>query len=119
MLPAISSEGKILMEDTHKIVMAPNGNGAIFEAVNRNPEVKKVLSEVEYVQVIGVDNVLNKVLDPLYVGFAVDKNLQAAMKSCVKRDANEPVGVVVKRNGRYDIVEYSEISEQDSNAINE
>ena len=42
-LPAISPEGKILMEDTHKIVMAPNGNGALFDAVNRNPEVKKVI----------------------------------------------------------------------------
>ena len=60
-----------------------------------------------------MDNVLNRVLDPLYVGFAYKHNLQAAMKSCVKRDAKEPVGVVVKRckNGekKYDIIEYSEI----------
>ena len=39
------------------------------------------------------------------------------MKSCVKRDAKEPVGVVVKKGGKYDIVEYSEISEQDANAV--
>jgi UDP-N-acetylglucosamine/UDP-N-acetylgalactosamine diphosphorylase len=38
------------------------------------------------------------------------------MKSCVKRDAKEPVGVVLKRNGKYDIVEYSEISEADAAA---
>ena len=75
MLPAISPEGKILMEDSHKIVMAPNGNGALFDAVNRNDTVKALLSGVEYVQVIGVDNVLNKVLDPTFIGFAVDKNL--------------------------------------------
>jgi UDP-N-acetylglucosamine pyrophosphorylase len=31
------------------------------------------------------------------------------MKSCVKRDAKEPVGVVVKKNKKYDIVEYSEL----------
>ena len=61
---------------------------------------------------------LNKVLDPLYIGFTIDKDLQAAMKSCIKRDAREPVGVVVKRDGRYDIVEYSEISERDAYAIN-
>jgi hypothetical protein len=41
------------------------------------------------------------------------------MKSCVKRDAKEPVGVVVKRKNattgeaKYDIVEYSEISQED------
>ena len=70
-----------------------------------------------------MDNVLNRVLDPLYVGFAYKHNLQAAMKSCIKRDAKEPVGVVVKRckNGekKYDIIEYSEISEEDRNAIAE
>ena len=96
--------------------MAPNGNGALFDAVNRNPIVKEILQHVDYVQVIGVDNVLNKLLDPVYIGFAVHNNLQAAMKSCIKRDSKEPVGVVVKKDGKYDIIEYSEISEQDATA---
>jgi UDP-N-acetylglucosamine/UDP-N-acetylgalactosamine diphosphorylase len=96
--------------------MAPNGNGALFDAVSRNPEVRKVLESVDYVQVIGVDNVLNRLLDPHYIGFAVKNGLQAVMKSCVKRDATEPVGVVVKKvekdgSSKYDIVEYSEISQ--------
>ena len=44
------------------------------------------------------------------------------MKSCIKRDAREPVGVVVKKqtNGgefKYDIVEYSELSEEDMTAV--
>lgn len=106
------------MEEPHKIVMAPNGNGAFFDAINRNHRVKELLQDgIEYVQVIGVDNVLNKVLDPTYIGFAVKNNLQAAMKSCVKRDAKEPVGVVVKKDGKYDVVEYSELSEADANRL--
>ena len=45
------------------------------------------------------------------------------MKSCVKRDAKEPVGVVVKKRNsdgtsKYDIVEYSEISDADVHALN-
>lgn len=76
LLPAISGkEGKILMEEPHRLVMAPNGNGALFDAVNRNYEVKSILEEVDYVQVIGVDNVLNRLLDPLYIGFAVHHDL--------------------------------------------
>ena len=76
MLPAINGErGEILMEDRARLVMAPNGNGALFDAVNRNPMVKGILEGVEYVQVIGVDNVLNRILDPLYVGFAAHNKL--------------------------------------------
>lgn len=117
-LPAITADGKILMEEPHKIVMAPNGNGAFFDAINRNQRVKQLLEDgIEYVQVIGVDNVLNKVLDPTYIGFAVKNNLQAVMKSCVKRDAKEPVGVIVKKDGKYDVVEYSELSEADANRL--
>ncbi len=44
-------------------------------------------------------------------------DLQAAMKSCIKRDAKEPVGVVVKKDVKYDFVEYSEISERDATAV--
>ena len=69
MLPLLSPEGKILMESSHKLVLGPNGNGALFDAVNRNDQVKKVLQGIDYVQVIGVDNVLNRLLDPLYFGF--------------------------------------------------
>jgi UDP-N-acetylglucosamine/UDP-N-acetylgalactosamine diphosphorylase len=122
MIPLISSvDGKIIMEEPHRISIGPNGNGALFDAISRNPEVKGVIEQVEYVQVIGVDNVLNRLLDPIYVGFAQKKGLQAAMKSCVKRDAKELVGVVVKKvkgaSSHYDIVEYSEISEADASAV--
>jgi len=123
MLPLISKEGKILMESPSKMMLGPNGNGALFDAVNRNPEVKAVLESIDYVQVIGVDNVLNRLLDPLYFGFTAKNQLQAAMKSVVKRDAREPVGVVVKKRVgsslKYDIVEYSEIGEADVTAIDE
>lgn len=49
-LPTISAEnGKIIMEDRHKIAMGPNGNGALFEAVNANQTVKTILQASDYV----------------------------------------------------------------------
>lgn len=72
--------------------------------------VKNHLKNVDYVQVIGVDNVLNRLLDPVHVGFTAMKELDASLKCCVKRNPEEKVGVVCKRNGKYDIVEYSELS---------
>lgn len=66
---------------------------------------------MEYVQVIGIDNVLNKVLDPIQVGYTASKDLLCSMKAVAKRDASEKVGVVAKKNGLYHILEYSEIPE--------
>ncbi len=68
-------EGKIILERIGKMSLAPNGNGALFEAVATNSEVKAVIEGVEYVQIIGVDNVINKLLDPIYIGFTIKKNL--------------------------------------------
>lgn len=43
-----------------------------------------------------------------------ENSLEASLKVCVKRDAEEKVGVVCKKNGLYDIVEYSELSKDES-----
>lgn len=37
MIPAIDSEGKIILEDKHLVSMSPNGNGALFDAILRYP----------------------------------------------------------------------------------
>jgi len=42
MLPAIDDKtGKILMKDKNKLQLSPNGNGALFEAINTNERVKE------------------------------------------------------------------------------
>jgi UDP-N-acetylglucosamine/UDP-N-acetylgalactosamine diphosphorylase len=64
-LPAIDTSGKIVMKTKHEINQAPNGNGALFEAINTNRKIKNIIKSTSYVQVIGVDNVLNKIMDPV------------------------------------------------------
>ena len=63
-------------------------------------------------QVIGVDNILNAVLDPVQIGYTASKNLDASLKAVQKRDASEKVGVVGKKDGKCDIVEYSEMPQE-------
>eukprot|EP00353_Schmidingerella_taraikaensis_P004996 CAMPEP_0185583300 /NCGR_PEP_ID=MMETSP0434-20130131/21434_1 /TAXON_ID=626734 ORGANISM="Favella taraikaensis, Strain Fe Narragansett Bay" /NCGR_SAMPLE_ID=MMETSP0434 /ASSEMBLY_ACC=CAM_ASM_000379 /LENGTH=298 /DNA_ID=CAMNT_0028202333 /DNA_START=786 /DNA_END=1682 /DNA_ORIENTATION=+ len=92
-----------------ELKLAPNGNGALFEAVRSNVEVQRAISAYQYLQIIGVDNALNKVLDPIQVGFMHERGLQTCLKACAKRNAAEKVGVIGTKNGRYDIVEYSEL----------
>jgi len=39
-------------------------------------------------------------------------DLEACMKSCAKRNAEEKVGVLANLNGKYHVAEYSEIDEK-------
>ena len=91
----------------------PNGNGAVFDALKKDKEIQKALGGIQYVQIIGTDNVLNKVLDPFFIGYAIKRDLDAALKVCIKREVKEPVGIICKKNGKYAICEPSELADSD------
>jgi len=69
MLPAIDLEGKILMHSPFEIKLAPNGNGGLFDSIAKRENIREILQQLDYVQVIGVDNIMNKILDPIQIGF--------------------------------------------------
>lgn len=35
-LPLLNFDGKIIMEEPNKLILAPNGSGAIYDAINNN-----------------------------------------------------------------------------------
>jgi UDP-N-acetylglucosamine/UDP-N-acetylgalactosamine diphosphorylase len=73
MLPAVDLNGKIIMDSPFEIKLAPNGNGALFDSIANRPNIKAYIEGLDYVQVIGVDNPINKVLDPVQIGFTADQ----------------------------------------------
>lgn len=56
-----------------------------------------------------VDNSLVRVADPLFIGFSASKSVSLATKVVRKRNATESVGLILLKNGKPDVVEYSEI----------
>jgi UDP-N-acetylglucosamine/UDP-N-acetylgalactosamine diphosphorylase len=66
---------------------------------------------IQHIHGYCVDNCLVRVADPTFIGFASSRNVDIAAKVVRKRDAAEPVGMIIKKNGRPDVVEYSEITE--------
>jgi UDP-N-acetylglucosamine/UDP-N-acetylgalactosamine diphosphorylase len=65
---------------------------------------------VKHIHAYCVDNCLVRVADPTFIGFAASKKVDIATKVVRKRNAKEPVGMIIKKNGRPDVIEYSEIS---------
>ena len=64
---------------------------------------------IEHVHAYCVDNCLVKVADPVFIGFAASKDVDVATKVVRKRNAKEPVGLILLKDGKPDVVEYSEI----------
>lgn len=64
---------------------------------------------IEHIHAYCVDNCLVKVADPVFVGFSASKEVDVATKVVRKRAAKEPVGLIVQKDGKPDVVEYSEI----------
>ncbi|RMD42972.1 hypothetical protein DV735_g2163, partial [Chaetothyriales sp. CBS 134920] len=109
-LPCISNEGKILMESKSRVAVAPDGNGGIYNALVVSGALADLRKRgVEHIHTYCVDNCLAKVADPVFIGFAASKNLDIATKVVRKRAANEPVGLIIQKDGKPGVIEYSEI----------
>ena len=116
-LPCIDMEGKILLESKGKVSVAPDGNGGIYQALIGSGIVTDMQERgVEHIQAYCVDNCLVRVADPTFIGFGAKKDVDIATKVVRKRNAKEPVGLIVQKNGKPDVVEYSEIDESTAEA---
>jgi len=118
--PCITPDGKIILEARGKIATAPNGNGGLWQALSSLGLVAEMKTRgIQWIASYNIDNILAKVCDPVFLGFTIDKNLDVGSKVVPKAEASERVGVLALRNDRYTVLEYTEVDDENRNAINE
>lgn len=120
MVPAVDFDGNILMKSEDSLAMSPNGNGGWFKSLI-NAGLDKDLKEkgVEWLNVFAVDNVLQQIADPVFVGATIDSGCVSAAKVVRKVDPYEKVGALCLEDGKPSIVEYYELTPEMAEAKNE
>jgi len=66
---------------------------------------------IKYLQILGIDNILNKLADPVMVGYCVKENLEVVSKYATKSNWKESVGMHVLHDGKPYVIEYSDMSD--------
>ena len=113
MAPSVSYDGKIYMEEKYKLSTSPNGNGGWFSSLVKAGLTEKLAKMgVEWLNIFSVDNVLQKMADPVFVGATLQAGCVCGAKVVAKADPNERVGVLCLEDGKPSIVEYYEMTDE-------
>jgi UDP-N-acetylglucosamine/UDP-N-acetylgalactosamine diphosphorylase len=81
LLPCFSFDNTIIVESEQSLSLAPDGNGGIYNALKNSGAIDDMEARgVEGLHVYGIDNILTKSVDPLFIGLCVKQNIQCANK---------------------------------------
>ena len=112
MAAATDYNGKIYLEEKGKLSTSPNGNGGWFISMKNNGLLDVVKeSGIQWINVFAVDNVLQRIADPCFVGATIQKECVVGAKVVRKNAPDEKVGVMCLEDGKPSIVEYYELTE--------
>lgn len=113
MVPATDFTGRVYLEEKGKIATSPNGNGGWFSSMNKCGVLQKVYDAgIEWINVFAVDNVLQRIADPCFIGATIQSGYAVGSKVVKKATPEERVGVMCLEDGRPSIVEYYELTKE-------
>ncbi len=112
MNPSIDYEGKLLMEAPDRLSLSPSGNGGWFSSMVKAGLLKDLEARgIEWLNIFAVDNVLQKIADPLFLGATISSGKASGAKVVRKAEPGEHIGVLCAEDGKPSIVEYYEMTE--------
>lgn len=119
-LPLITVDKKLFLQETYLIKEASNGNGNVFNSMKQH-KILKDLEEnnIKWISFGGIDNILLKNIDTLFLGLTIAQNKEVASKSIFKELPLEKTAVYCKKYGKPAILDYDYIDLNLSNLKNE
>lgn len=120
MSPTTDYNGKVFMEAKNKISTSPNGNGGWLSSLEKQGHLDKIQRlGIEWLNVFAVDNVLQRIVDPYFLGAVISEDFVMGAKVVKKASPDEKVGTICLKNGKPSIIEYFEITDEVINSKDE
>ena len=111
MAPAVDYNGKVYMESKYRIATSPNGNGGWFLSMMNSGVLDRAKElGVEWLDIFAVDNVLQRIADPCFVGATLESGCATGAKVVKKVTPDEKVGALCLEDGKPSIVEYYDMT---------
>lgn len=112
-LPTVDTNGKLMLAGKDTVSTAPNGNGGWYASMVKSGVLKSLKkADIEWLNVFAVDNVLQRMVDPCFIGAIIESGRQCGAKVVSKAAPEERVGVMCLEDGKPSIVEYYEMTDE-------
>ena len=116
-VPSADREGRALLAEPGRLLENPDGHGGAYAGLGVSGELDRLSSErIERLVYLQVDNILAPVDDPVLVGVAEVERADVVTKVIDKAHPDEKLGHLVRSGGRDRIVEYTELSPEQTRA---
>ncbi|MFQ6112729.1 MAG: UTP--glucose-1-phosphate uridylyltransferase, partial [bacterium] len=119
MVPALDPSGRLILDARDHVFTNPNGHGGSLSALKKSGALDDMRRRgIDLIFYFQVDNVLVKICDPVFLGYHIQQQAQMSAKVVAKTDPYEKVGVLGRINGRLEVIEYSDLSDEQKEARN-
>ncbi len=116
MAPAVDRNGNVLLNEKGELALSPNGNGGWLSSMQKRGLLNDVKTRgVEWLNTYAVDNVLQRIADPAFVGAVVLSGCNCGAKVVCKVAPEERVGVLCLEDKKPNIIEYYEMTDEMAN----
>ncbi len=113
LLPAVDTDGQIILEERASIALSPDGHGGSLRALVRSGAIDQMdAAGIDIISFFQVDNPLIRCIDPEFIGFHILGNSELTSKALPKAYPEEKVGIFCQRDGTSLVIEYSDMPER-------
>ena len=119
-LPIIDTDTNVILETPYSIKFGSNGNGDVFKSFSSAGFVDELEQNgIEWLFIGGIDNILLKLVDPLFLGLTISGNYEVASKSIRKLDLSSSDWVFANVDGHPSIIDPKNIQKDNIENYNQ